>query len=279
MTDVQDESPVGSDEQVNIKLLIEYDGTSFYGSQLQLGKRTVQGELEQALRRLTQEDTRVALSGRTDAGVHAQGQVANFLTRSRHDAGTFVRALNALVPDDLAVRRAERVGPDFHSRFSAVSRHYRYTIYSSPSPSPLLRLYSMHVKRELDLAGMSMACRLLVGEQDFAAFAGRGRGVPAGDDELEPDEAHPGTTRTVHQAELSCAGETGRENGGNLIIFDIVANAFLSHMVRNIVGTLLWVGRGKIDWRGFATILRAKDRRLAGPTAPPHGLCLMKVTY
>lgn len=280
MEHVHDDPSETTGGLANIKLVIEYDGTDFHGSQVQAGQRTVQGELERALRQLTQEKVQAMFSGRTDSGVHAIGQVVNFRTSVRHDTGTYVRALNAILPKDVAVRQAEEVEPGFHSRYSARSREYRYTILNAAVPSPILRRYALHVAGKLDLAAMSRACQVLVGRHDFASFTGAGRGVPDQDSGIEVDGGDEGdTVREIYHAGLDCSCRLPEESSGRLVELDISANAFLPHMMRNIVGTLLLVGRGKIDWLGLATVLRAKDRRLAGPTAGPHGLCLMKVVY
>jgi tRNA pseudouridine38-40 synthase len=260
-----------ADRLVNIRLTIEYDGTDFFGSQAQLGRRTVQSELERCLKPLTNEDVRVTFAGRTDSGVHAKGQVVNFRTCARHDPETYLRGLNAVLPEDLAVVSAGRAPEGFHSRFDAVRREYRYRVLNSPVRSPMLRRYAVHVFRRLDVGGMQKACECLLGEHDFASFTGSGKGIPVGDGDVRP-----GTIRTVYTAKMSSTAES---DDRRLIDFDISANAFLPHMVRNIVGTLLWVGIGKIEWQEVDKILEARDRRLAGPTAPPHGLTLMKVNY
>jgi tRNA pseudouridine38-40 synthase len=261
-----------ANEPVYIRLTIEYDGTDFCGSQAQLGRRTVQSELERCLKPLTNEDVRVTFAGRTDSGVHAKGQVVNFRTCARHDPDTYRRALNAALPDDLAVVSAGRAPIGFHSRFDAVGREYRYRILNGAVRSPLMRRFAVHVFRPLNLEGMQKACECLLGEHDFASFTGAGKGIPA----VDGDE-RPGTVRNVYTAKWSSTAEP--DDPRRLIDFEISANAFLPHMVRNIVGTLLWVGIGKVDWQAGKKILEARDRRLAGPTAPPHGLTLMKVNY
>ncbi|MHB1133397.1 MAG: tRNA pseudouridine(38-40) synthase TruA [Chloroflexota bacterium] len=238
-------------------LLLEYDGTAFYGSQLQPCRRTVQGELEAALARLTQQHPRVALAGRTDTGVHALGQVASLTVATRLTAETLERALNAVLPADLAVRRCSQVSPSFHARFSAIGREYYYDILERPQRSPLERHRAYHVRQALDVAAMDAACRQLLGRQDFASFSGAGR--------------RDRTVRTVKHATCLRAGEKVR--------VAVAADAFLPHMVRNIVGTLIWLGTGKLDLPGFVSIVRAAERKLAGPTAPPQGLYLARVNY
>ncbi len=265
----------------NIKLVLEYDGTDFSGSQLQAGRRTVQGELEIALARLTGlkvgERCKVNLAGRTDSGVHARGQVASFRTESGHTLETFRRGLNAVLPFDLAVLQAEEVDEKFHARFSAKERFYRYSIVNRVGRSPLARRFAHQVAEPLDVEVMQKAVAKLVGEHDFASFAGAGWGVPA---EAEPTEneveaasnLRPSTVRRITQAEWR------RELEGGLVL-ELAGNAFLPHMVRNIVGTLLLVGKGERTPDDFEEILTARDRRRAGPTAPACGLCLVEVRY
>ncbi|MFL5803752.1 MAG: tRNA pseudouridine(38-40) synthase TruA [Roseiflexaceae bacterium] len=245
----------------NVALRIEYDGTDFVGSQWQNNGRSVQGELEGAWEQLTQERQRINLAGRTDAGVHARGQVANLRTETRHDLATIQRGLNAIVPEDVAVLEAWEAPIDFHARHSAIRREYRYLIDSGPVGSPLLRRHAVHVPRSLDAAAIDEALRALLGTHDFAAFAG---GQPEGS-----------TVRTCYAASCAPAELWGQP----LIAVDLTANAFLRHMVRNIIGTLLLVGEGKIDSMGFAAVLASRDRRRAGRTAPAHGLYLMAVHY
>ncbi len=256
----------------NIKLTLEYDGTDFKGSQLQIpGQRTVQGELEKALGRLTGqprgERCKISLAGRTDTGVHASGQVASFKTESLLPIETFRRGLNALLPFDLAVLDAQEVEADFHARFSATARRYHYTILNRTSRSPLARRYTHQVRDPLDLAQMSQAATELLGEHDFASFAGDGWGVRDGESDA------PGTVRNLLKANLAFEEASAR------LTIELAANAFLPHMVRNIVGTLLLVGKHEITPGRFVEILAACDRRSAGPTAPACGLSLVEVSY
>jgi tRNA pseudouridine38-40 synthase len=246
----------------NVALRIEYDGTNFVGSQWQDNGRSVQGELECAWERLAQEKRRINFAGRTDAGVHARGQVANLLTESRHDIATIQRGLNALLPDDIAVLEAWEVPNEFHARHSAIRRDYRYLIDNSRVGSPLIRQYAVHVSQPLDVAAINNALQVLVGTHDFAAFAG-------GKQEVS-------TVRTCYEARCELVE---MPLGQRLIAVDLSANAFLRHMVRNIIGTMLLVGAGKLDADGCATILAGRDRRRAGRTAPAHGLYLMAVRY
>jgi tRNA pseudouridine38-40 synthase len=254
----------------------------------------VQGELEAAFLRLAGTPTRVALAGRTDSGVHAWGQVASldFPVRPRLDTpATVARALNGLLPHDVAVMSAEIAPEGFHARFSARQRAYRYLLLNAPTPLPILRRYVLHIPQPLDTKAMSEAAAQLVGTHDLAAFAGSGLGVPtrqeAGD--------KPSTTRTIHIARLLPlpptadpwhwqAPEEGTRDQGpgissQLWAIDLVANAFLPQMVRTIVGTLLEVGLGKRTVDSIDTLIRSRDRSQAGQTAKPHGLCLLWVEY
>jgi len=237
--------------------VIEYDGTDYFGFQLQAEGRTIQGELERALAEVTRRETRVVGAGRTDSGVHAVGQVISFVPQWKHSLSDLQRAMNALLPDDIAVHQMAWVADDFHPRFSALSREYRYTILNQPLRSPLARRFAYHYLKPLDVEAMARAARCLVGSQDFASF---GR-PPQGQN----------TVRQVYRAECTRQDQ--------FIYFDIVANAFLYRMVRNIVGTLLLVGIGELSPGRFEEILQAKDGRRAGTPVPAHGLCLMRVSY
>lgn len=242
-----------------LALLIEYEGTAFGGSQFQKNAPTVQGTLERALGSLTGEPIRVAMAGRTDAGVHARGQVASFVTRSRHSAATVVRAANALLPEAVSIRAACEVPLDFDPRRQATSRWYRYTLDLGPQRPALMRNLVRHVKAELDMTALARAARRLEGSHDFAAFTA-------------PSEAKRSVTiRNVLSAQWRCRGK--------LATFDIEANAFLQHMVRRIVGTLVEVGRGRLAAGEFERMVNAAPPGAASRTAPPRGLCLMKVRY
>jgi len=245
----------------NLALRIEYDGTDFVGSQWQSNGRSVQGELEGAWEQLTQDRQRVNMAGRTDAGVHARGQVANVRGETKLDLVTLKRGLNAMLPKDVAVLDVWEVDDDFHARHTAIRRDYRFLIDLGVVASPLLRRQAIHNPRPLDVAAMQTALDMLLGTHDFGAFAG---GVQAGS-----------TVRTCYLATCQLVELWGQ----SLLTVDLAANAFLRHMVRNIVGTLLLVGEGKLNEAGFATILAGRDRRKAGRTAPAHGLYLMSVSY
>jgi tRNA pseudouridine38-40 synthase len=234
---------------------VAYDGTGYAGFQVQPNARTVQGELERSISKVCDEAVRVTGAGRTDAGVHASGQVIDFRTASALDGVTIGRGVNALLPEDIAVSALEPAAEDFHARFSATGRTYEYRIRHAAERDPLERRRELHVTGPLDLAAMRQASVGLVGRRDFASFAADQRGG----------------VRSVRSA-------TWCEDGP-LLRFEITADAFLRGMVRAIVGTLLWVGRGKIDARGFEDIVAATARAKAGPSAPANGLCLIAVEY
>ena len=242
-----------------IVLIMEYDGTHYHGFQLQDGLPTIQGEVEKALWELTRQRTRLAAASRTDAGVYARGQVVSFRTRSPLPPQTFVAGLNYYLPRDIAIKTAYRVDDSFNVRRGALSREYNYYILNSLTRSPLNRGFSSLVAGHLDIEAMNRACQALVGEHDFTSFAssiGVGR---------------RNTRRRVYKA--------GVEKAGELVIFNMVANSFLPHQVRNTVGALIRVGLAKMSIDEFRSIIEAKKPSLAGPTAPACGLCLMRVNY
>ncbi len=240
-----------------LRATVAYDGTDFHGFQVQAAQRTVQGALEDALLQVTREQVRVIGAGRTDSGVHALGQVVAFRTGWRRSAAELQRALNAVLPRDVAVWSLTEAAEGFHPRFDARSRVYRYTVWNHPVRNPLLRRVTHWVPQALDVAAMSEATRLLLGEHDFATFGT----PPQGDN----------TVRRVFAA--------GWARDGDRLWLDIEANAFLYRMVRSIVGTLLQVGRGELTVDGFAEAFAAAERNRAGPAAPACGLCLMAVRY
>lgn len=252
------------------RITLEYDGTRFAGSQYQPGQRTVQGVVEEALARLTGEWRRITLAGRTDTGVHARGQVANLWAPARFSPAILGRALNALLPEDIAVVAVIPAPAGFHARFSASSRRYAYLIWNGPVRSPLRRATSWHVTAPLDVAAMQAAADHLVGEHDFASFAGDGHGVP------NEEGRRPGTRRRVLTLTVAVAEAT---ESGRLIRITIEASSFLPHMVRNIAGALVAVGRGAWPAAAMGEVLAATDRRRSAPTAPPRGLTLDAVAY
>ncbi|MFC2015695.1 tRNA pseudouridine(38-40) synthase TruA [Chloroflexota bacterium] len=236
---------------------VQYDGTDFYGFQVQAHERTVQGEIEQSLLAVTEQEARVTGAGRTDRGVHARGQVVTFDVAWKHSLFDLQRALNARLATDVAVVGLGLAREGFHPRFSARSRRYRYTLLVQPWPSPLARRTVWHVIQKLDVERMIVASGLLLGTHDFASF---GR-PPVGTK----------TVRKVLTAEW--------ERKPPFLAFEIEANAFLYRMVRSIVGTLVQVGSGKLSVDEFQAIMRSADRSQAKWTAPAHGLCLMRVNY
>jgi len=242
---------------------IEYDGTDFLGFQIQARGRTVQGELEKAIERITQKQVRVLGAGRTDAGVHASGQVIAFDVSWRHTDQELHRALNAVLPGDIAIRHLTVPHPAFHPRFDALWRQYRYTILNKPIRSPLWERNAYHVTQPLDVEAMRGASQSLVGSHDFDSFG-------------KPTQGE-NTVRDVMRADWFV--EHPRDIEGKLLVFEIRANAFLYRMVRNVVGTLVRVGLEALSPDDVVTLLETKDRAAAGPPAPPCGLCLVKVEY
>jgi tRNA pseudouridine38-40 synthase len=238
---------------------LAYDGTGYHGFQRQAAEHepTIQGEVERALTQLGQPNITVTGSGRTDAGVHATGQVIAFNAEWRHGLDALQRALNATLPADIAVLGLQEAAADFHPRYDAVSREYVYTIYDAPMRHPLERLYALHIAGPLDVMSMNAAAAMLVGEHDFAAF-----GSPT---------AGEVTVRRMWRAQVSAAPP--------FIRVELEANGFLYRMVRSIVGTLLAVGRGSMTLDEFRGVLESRDRSRAEAGAPAHGLCLTHVSY
>lgn len=253
----------------NFRAIVEYDGTPYSGFQIQPNRRTIQGELEKALVGITQQPVRVLGSGRTDAGVHARGQVVSFRVSWAHGPVVLGRAMNALLPQDIAVRDMCFAGERFHARYSAGSRTYVYSLYCSPLRSPLLGRFAHWLPRPLDLDEMIEASDGLVGEHDYAAFG-------------QATVGHS-TVRVVRRVGwregVAALGGTVEFGSDNMLQFEIEANAFLRGMVRRIVGTLLAVGRGSLTPGGLAEILAAKDIGRASPPVPACGLCLWRVCY
>jgi tRNA pseudouridine38-40 synthase len=242
----------------NIKLTIEYDGTNYSGWQNQDNAVTVQEKLEEAIKELTKEEVKLIGSGRTDSGVHARGQVANFFTNSTIPGEKFKYALNNILPGDIAIIESEEVDVNFHSRFDAVKKRYRYRIYNGEMPRPLYRNYSYHYKYNLDLDKMREAAKYLIGTHDFVSFMGSGSVVKT-------------TIRTIYKIDIQKLNE--------FIDITLEGDSFLRYMVRIIVGTLLKVGNNQISADEIPRIIEAKDRHCAGPTVPPQGLYLEEVYY
>jgi tRNA pseudouridine38-40 synthase len=249
----------------HFKLTIAYDGTDFHGWQIQSEKSTIQGEIVSVLRRVTQEQIQLHGAGRTDAGVHALGQVASFKTKSWLSAPEFQRALNALLPPSIRVVCAEEVGPDFHARWSAVGKIYRYRLYRGKVVPPTLWRYVLHYPFPLDEDAMRVAASRFVGPHDFAAFA-----ASTGS---EDDDRERSTVREIYASELA------RSEDGEELVFTVRGRSFLRYMVRKMVGTLLEVGRGKMVPDDILRLYQIRDRSKSGPTVPPQGLCMVEVLH
>jgi tRNA pseudouridine38-40 synthase len=244
----------------NIKLIIEYAGTNYHGWQAQAGSGmpTIQETLEQAIGKLTGETVRTTSSGRTDAGVHAWGHAANFSTGSSLPADAWAPALNRRLPDDIRIISAEEVPADFHARYSAKGKIYLYRILNRKAPSALLRDRAWHVDRRLNVAAMRRAAAVLVGRHDFSAFRSSGCNAKT-------------PIRKLRSLTIA--------RSGDLIDIRLEADAFLMHMARNITGTLVEAGLGRFTADDVKLILRSRDRKRAGRTAPAHGLYLISVLY
>lgn len=243
--------------QRRYRAIVEYDGTEFSGYQLQKVGRTVQGEIEKSLRKVTQSNIRIVGAGRTDAGVHATGQVIAFSVAWKHALVDLHRALNATLPADIILQELRVAADDFHPRFDALSRSYQYSIVNQPWPSVLRRRYAFHVKERLDVTAMNEASKLLTGLHDFASFGKPPHGK--------------NTVREIIEAQWAV--------DGSMVNFGITANAFLYQMVRRVVGTLIKVGLGQLIVDEVKDILKARDLARSAEPAPAQGLCLVNVTY
>ncbi len=284
----------------NIKLTLAYDGTDFHGWQIQPGKPTIQGALTDVLHKLTQEE-RITVhgAGRTDAGVHAMGQVAHFRTHSELTSAQFAHGFNALLPPAIRVRCAEEVGPDFHARWQAQAKTYSYRIFRGSVVPPWEWRYVLHYPYPLEEPAMADAARLFEGEHDFTSFAARS-GDESKESRSDSEGAKPPSAiRRIHRSELLRLGEggfnppslgvtglgissaravEGVEPAGELI-YRVRGRSFLRYMVRKIVGTLLDVGRGKLTPEDIPRLFALRDRSRSGPTVPACGLCLESVEY
>ena len=243
----------------NFKITIEYDGSRYHGWQRQKQDRSIQQEIETALEKMTSSSVTLIGSGRTDAGAHAAGQVANFKCDTRLGPEAFFNGLNSLLPDDIIIKDCVSVGSTFHARYDARSKVYQYKILNRSVPSAIGRQYVWYIRKKLDLPSMRAALVHIIGRHDFKSFEGTG-------------SPRQNTIRKVFSAELT-------EHDNELLIFQIEAEGFLRYMVRNMVGTLADVGLRKITPDDFKVILDSKDRARAGATAPPHGLTLIEVKY
>ena len=243
---------------MRVALMVEYDGSQYHGWQAQTGLRTVQQALERALGRVADQEISVVCAGRTDTGVHATSQIVHFDCDKERATRAWIHGANSFLPKDVCVKWGAVMPDDFHARYSALSRRYRYVIYNTPIRPALLRCNMTWQYRQLDHRVMQEACQVLVGEQDFTSFRS-----------VECQSKTP--MRNVHHLQVT--------RRGDLVIIDITANAFLHHMVRNIVGVLMAVGSGRKPATWVKDVLLAKDRRLGAETAPPYGLYLVAVTY
>jgi tRNA pseudouridine38-40 synthase len=246
------------------KLTIAYDGTDFHGWQFQANKPTIQGEIVAVLRRLTQENVQLLGAGRTDAGVHALGQVGSFRTQSPLSALEFQRALNALLPPAIRIVTAEK-GPDFNARWSAKAKIYRYRIYRGKVVPPMLWRYVLHYPFPLDEAAMKDAAARFVGLHDFSSFA-----ASTGS---EDDDKERNMVREIFSTELA------RTADDQELWFTVHGRSFLRYMVRKMVGSLLEVGRGKLTPADIDNLYALKDRSKSGPTVPPQGLFMVSVDH
>jgi tRNA pseudouridine38-40 synthase len=245
------------------KLTIAYDGTDFHGWQFQPGKPTIQGEVASILRKLTQENVQLAGTGRTDAGVHALGQVASFKTQSRLSAGEFQHALNCMLPASIRIVGAEEVGPDFSARFSARGKVYRYRIYRGRVLPPMIWRYVLHYPFPLDEDAMRLAAAKFVGVHDFTSFA-----ASTGSEE---DDKEREMKREIFSTELVRSAADDQE-----LVFTVHGRSFLRYMVRKMVGTLLHVGQGKLTPDDIDRLFELRDRSKSGPTVPPQGLVMVR---
>lgn len=240
------------------KLTIEYDGTDYHGWQVQPGMTTIQGTLEEAVARIVGQRVYVMGAGRTDAGVHALGQVASLRASFSHPPDTLRRALTSVLPSDIAVTAVEEVDNDFHAQRCATWKRYRYTLLTRPYPSALERRYTLFVPYPLKINAMADAARTLIGTHDFSAF----------------QAAHSSTESSVRTVLVA-----GFRQEGDHLSFEIVADGFLRHMIRILMGTLLDIGRGRLQAESLQAILESKDRNQASKTIAPHALCLLEVGY
>jgi tRNA pseudouridine38-40 synthase len=249
-----------------LKLTVAYDGTAYAGWQMQPSEPTVQAAIEAAWQEITREDIRVTAAGRTDAGVHALGQVVGIATQSQLSIGDLHRGLNAVLPEDVAVVAIEEAGDGFHATHDAVGKTYRYQIHTGRTPAVFDRRYSWHYPHELDVAAMHAAAQALLGKHDFSSFESVG-------------SERSSSVRTITEISVERGGGERVDVAGERVTIEVTGDGFLYNMVRAIVGTLVEVGRGNRDASWPAEVLAARDRRAAGQTAPPHGLFLVRVEY
>lgn len=263
--------------KTNFKISIEYDGTLFSGWQVQnrcsktpsknIPCRTIQGELEKVLSMIFNQEIKINGSGRTDTGVHALGQVASFKADTTMECTAIKNSINSILKGSIVIHECIKAEDHFHARYDALSKEYHYHILNRPDPCSIGRDYTWHIKQPLNLQSMEECCKIIMGTHDFKAFEGAG-------------SPRSSTVRTIYSAEFDRDGQKyGNRNDRDRLIFKIKGNGFLRFMVRNIVGTLVLAGIGKLSPEKFKTILQAKDRSLAGATAPAKGLFLIRVFY
>jgi tRNA pseudouridine38-40 synthase len=243
----------------NIKLVIAYDGTGYFGWQRQLDQPTIQGAIEEKIGLMVGRSVTLIGSGRTDAGVHALNQVANFRVSTTLTPPVFFKGLNSLLPESIVIKQVEYAAPGFHARYDAKSKVYEYRIYNENFRSPFLRHYAWHIARPLDIEPMKDCLEIIMGTHDFSAFCS------AGDGQINAVRTMIGATLNIQE--------------GNFLVLEFEANGFLRHMVRTIVGTIAKAGLGEISVQEFQEILESKDRQQAEAKAPPGGLYLKKVRY
>ena len=266
----------------NLRLIIEYDGTNYAGWQIQKGQRlnTIQETVGKALQKILQEYVKVIGSGRTDAGVHALAQVANFKTKSKLPLANIQKALNSLLPEDISIKGISEVREDFHSSYSAKSKIYRYLIFNNRLKSAFFNKYTLRVPYKLNLRLMRQEAGVLLGSHDFRSFCASGSGAKTTVRTIKKLSINTIRYMLYANPRLACFRQAGgRGRRYPLIIIDIQADGFLYNMARNIVGSLIETGLGRLEQGAMKKILLAKDRRLAGPTAPARGLFLIKVNY
>lgn len=259
-----DAAAPGGPAGVRFRMTVAYDGSGFHGFAANAGVATVGGSIAEALAKILGHEVDLVCAGRTDAGVHAWGQVVHFDTTSDVDPAGVQRGLNAMLQPAIVVRDVTRAAPAFDARRSAVARVYRYTVLNRPLPDPFLAATTWHVPEPLDVRAMQAACDPFIGEHDWSSFCRK----PA----VSPQGAVPSLVRVVHDARWLALGD-------GLLRFEVEASAFCHQMVRSMVGTLVAVGRGRLRAGEMAGLIRQRDRSAAAQPAPPHGLCLWEVRY
>lgn len=243
----------------NYKIIIEYDGQHFFGWQKQKNKKTIQGEIEKTLRLILNQKIKITGSGRTDAGVHAFGQVASFHADTNILPEKIKKALNSLIKDPIVIRKCNMIDTAFNARYNAVSKEYHYFILNREDPCAIKRQYQWHIRHPLDIKAMNQCCNAITGVFDFKSFENTG-------------SQRFSTVREVFFSNITPLDD-------QRIVFKICGSGFLRYMVRNLIGTIALVGMNKISFDKFLYIFKARDRTLAGATAPAHGLVLQKVNY